>query len=108
TGIDRVHARRCGGGGCGDRFDPRMRVRRPQKYRMELPRQVGVVLIPASTREQLGVLEPGHRLANAELHHCLAPGCVQLPVLRRLERGTRPKERKSIAPGIYARLAAYK
>ncbi len=74
TRINRSHTRR----GRGDRGLDRpylgMCMGRPQKYRIELPGQVGVVLIPALALEQPRVLETGHRLADTELHHREAPG----------------------------------
>jgi hypothetical protein len=53
-----------------------MRMRGTQEYRMELPGQIGVVLIAALAPEQPRVLEPRHRLADTELDHDAAPGCA--------------------------------
>jgi hypothetical protein len=51
-----------------------MRMRGTQEDRMELPGQIGVVLIPAFALQQPGVLEPRHRLTDPELDHREAPG----------------------------------
>jgi hypothetical protein len=42
---------------------------RPEKHHMELPRQIGVVLIPPLASEQPRILEPSYRLADTELDH---------------------------------------
>jgi hypothetical protein len=81
TRVDRFHAWCSGGRGFVDRPDLGMRMRRPQEYRVELLRQVGVVLIPASTLEQPGVFEPSHGLANTELHHDEAPGSAIVKII---------------------------
>jgi hypothetical protein len=45
-----------------------MRVGRAQEHRVCLSRQHHIVLIPSAPGQQPAVLEPPHRLADAELH----------------------------------------
>ena len=64
AGDDRDHARRLLGGGGGDRFDARMRVRRTHEGDMRHARQRDVAdILPAPLREPLQV-RPRHRAAD--------------------------------------------
>src|SRR5690606_15884582 len=50
-----------------DRLDARMRMRRHHHHAVALPRQRDVIDIAAASRDEALVLDPAHRLADAEL-----------------------------------------
>ncbi len=69
AGINGSYTRRRRGRARCERLDHRMRVRRPQEHRIELSRQISVVLIPTFARQQPGVFKARYRLADSELDH---------------------------------------